>query len=76
MPLRLIYLGADMPQTGMDWWIIAGVIVALVGVGVAFLRRPTKTVNEITKGDGNTQSGGAGSTHNKIVEGNKNKQSG
>jgi hypothetical protein len=65
-----------MPTISMDYWVIAGVIIAVIGVWVAFARRPKKTSNTITNGSHNTQSGGEGTTINKITDGDRNDQSG
>ena len=65
-----------MPQDSMDWWIIAGVIVAVATAAVAFMRRPKKTTNTIKDGSGNIQTGGDGTTSNEVERGNDNNQSG
>lgn len=68
-----------MPQTGMDWWVIAGVLVAVVGVWIAWRQyrkgQPT-TRNSIKGGNRNAQRGGAGSTGNRIEDGDDNEQRG
>ena len=68
-----------MPQTGMDWWVIAGVLVAVAGVWIAWRQlkggKPT-TTNAIKTGNRNTQQGGSGSTVNQIDNGDDNEQRG
>ena len=65
-----------MPQSSMDWWEIAGVVLALIGVVVTFMRRPKKTTNRIDGGSGNHQSGGDGTTENTVTNGDNNRQKG
>lgn len=65
-----------MPTTFMDWVVIVGVAFTALGVFVAFMRRPKKTVNTIENGHRNSQSGGEGTTINKISNGNDNEQRG
>lgn len=48
----------------MDWWVIAGVILAALAVWVAFLRRPKKTTNTALRSANVDQSGGEGTTSN------------
>ena len=68
-----------MPETSMDWWVIASVLVAVIGVYYA--RRQLKgsgpkTTNEIKGGNRNTQQGGSGPTVNRIEDGDDNEQKG
>ncbi|MFT5630890.1 MAG: LPS O-antigen subunit length determinant protein (WzzB/FepE family) [Gammaproteobacteria bacterium] len=65
-----------MPQTFMEWVAVVAAVAAVLAVIVAFMRRPKKTTNKITDGDGNAQKGGDGTTSNTIKGGNKNKQDG
>ncbi|WP_143529944.1 hypothetical protein [Salibaculum halophilum] len=68
-----------MPQTGMDWWVIAGVLVAVFGVWIAWRQyraAKPKTENTILGGNRNRQSGGDGDTVNTIRHGDDNDQSG
>jgi LPXTG-motif cell wall-anchored protein len=68
-----------MPQTGMDWWVIVGVLAGIAGAFFAWrqIRKPKrKTTNTITSGSGNTQTGGPGETSNAIDRGDNNNQSG
>lgn len=65
-----------MPQTGMDWWVIAGVIAAFAAIAVAFVRLPRKTTNIVKGGSGNTLKGGDGTTRNVVKNGDNNKLSG
>lgn len=64
----------------MDWATIIGTLiaafVAVVGVFAHFRHRPKKTVNKITNGHRNKQSGGEGTTHNTIKNGDDNDQKG
>jgi hypothetical protein len=53
-----------MPQTSMDYWVIAGVVIALAAVIVAFMRRPKKTTNTAEGSQKVDQAGGSGSTTN------------
>ncbi len=53
-----------MPQTSMDYWVIAGVIVAALAVIVAFARRPKKTTNVAESSERVDQEGGAGTSSN------------
>lgn len=59
-----------------DWsmWIFAaiGAIVAIWGIP----KLMSRTTNQIDDGDFNDQSGGKGTTDNKIGKGNNNKQTG
>jgi ABC-type nickel/cobalt efflux system permease component RcnA len=68
-----------MPQTGMDWWVIAGVLVAVIGVWIAwrqYRKGRATTHNTIKGGNRNTQQGGFGSTVNQIEDGDDNEQRG
>lgn len=65
-----------MPTDFMDWVVVIGVIFTGIALVVAFMRRPKKTMNKISGGHGNKQSGGEGTTHNSIKDGNDNEQSG
>ena len=65
-----------MPESSMDWWVIAGVIVASFAALVAFMRRPKKTSNTVKGGSGNTQMGGDGTTVNSVKDGDNNHQQG
>ncbi len=53
-----------MPQTSMDYWVIAGVVIAALAVIVAFARRPKKTTNLAETSQQVDQQGGTGSTSN------------
>jgi len=47
-----------MPQTGMDWWVILGVVVAVVGVIIAWrqLKKSRSTVEQtMTNSRGSSQ---------------------
>ncbi len=62
-----------MPNTSMDWWVIAGVIVAIVGVAIAWtaIRRKPKTgkpsvVQEMTDSHGGAQFAGRDDIHQKM----------
>jgi hypothetical protein len=61
-----------MPADFMDWVVIVGVTFAGLALGVAFMRRPKKTTNKVKDGDGNTLSGGEGTTSNTVENGNNN----
>lgn len=68
-----------MPETGMDWWVIAGVLVAVVAAVIAWRQlrgRKPATTNTITHGSHNTQTGGKGETRNSISHGDNNQQGG
>lgn len=62
----------DMPADFMDWVVIVGVGLTALGVLVAFMRRPKKTTNVVKRGDGNTLTGGDGTTSNTVEDGNNN----
>ena len=53
-----------MPETSMDYWVIAGVVFAALAVIVAFMRRPKKTTNIAEQSDRVDQRGGEGTTSN------------
>lgn len=53
-----------MPETSMDYWVIAGVVFAALAVIVAFMRRPKKTTNIAVGSDRVDQRGGKGTTTN------------
>lgn len=59
-----------MPETGMDWWVVAGVLVAIVGVFVAWRKSARKGANVIRHGSSNRQSGG----DNRVEHGDNNDQ--
>lgn len=68
-----------MPQTGMDYWVIAGVVIAAAAAFLTWrsMRKPTvKTTNKVVGGSGNTQTGGNGTTSNEVDRGDNNNQSG
>ena len=53
-----------MPQTTMDYWVIAGVVFAALAVIVAFMRRPKKTTNLAEGSQRVDQQGSTGTTSN------------
>lgn len=57
-----------MPESVMDWWAVVGVVAGVAGVGVAFMRRPKKTVNTAVGSKRVTQSGGEGTTINSVED--------
>ncbi len=69
-----------MPQTGMDWWVVAGVIIAALALFIAWRKwrggAASRTVNRIGAGHRNDQRGGQGQTENTIERGNDNRQRG
>jgi hypothetical protein len=65
-----------MPQSIGEWWTAIGAMAAILGVVVAFMRRPRKTTNVVTGGSGNTLSGGQGTTRNVVKNGDNNTLSG
>lgn len=68
-----------MPQSGMDWWVIAGVIIAAIAAIIAWRQLrggAARTKNTTIDGDNNTQTGGKGQTENTIERGRNNKQGG
>lgn len=69
-----------MPQSGMDVWVIAGVIVAGVAAFIAWRQwrgaGSRRTTNRVGQGHRNHQTGGQGQTDNTVERGNDNRQSG
>lgn len=65
-----------MPQTGMDGWVIAGVLIAALGIFIVWRRSGKKTENVIRHGSGNMQTGGDGDVRNTVDHGDNNNQSG
>lgn len=68
-----------MPQTGMDYWTIGAVIVAIIGVYIAYRQLKggsVKTTNTVENGKRNELSGGDGQTVNRVSGGDDNKLSG
>lgn len=66
-----------MPQSSMDWWVIAAVLVAVVYYArKQFKASGPKTTNAIKGGSCNRQQGGAGPTVNRIEDGDDNQQKG
>lgn len=69
-----------MPQTGMDMWVIAGVVFTAIATFIAWRtwlgRGAKRTKNVIIDGNRNVQEGGEGQTENTIERGNDNRQSG
>jgi LPXTG-motif cell wall-anchored protein len=69
-----------MPQTGMDLWVIMGVLIAGFAAWLAWRQfraiASRRTVNKIGHGSHNTQTGGQGQTENVIERGDHNKQGG
>lgn len=68
-----------MPQTGMDWWVVVGVLVAIVSVYFAWrqsARMRTRTRNKVEHGSGNELKGGEGNTINSVKHGDNNRLSG
>lgn len=53
-----------MPNTSMDYWVIAGVVFTALCFLVAFMRRPRKTTNTAVGSDRVDQRGGEGTTTN------------
>ncbi len=69
-----------MPQSGMDLWVIAGVLIAAVAAVFAWRQSrghsKAQTKNRIDTGHRNNQSGGRGTTENTIKNGDNNTQRG
>ncbi|SEK62482.1 hypothetical protein [Pacificibacter marinus] len=61
-----------MPVDFMDWVVVISAIFAGLAVLVAFMRRPKKTTNVVKRGDGNSLTGGDGTTSNTVEDGNNN----
>lgn len=69
-----------MPQSGMDGWVIAGVLIAAIAALIAWRQLrgggPRRTVNRVGQGHRNHQTGGQGQTENTVERGNDNRQGG
>lgn len=68
-----------MPQSGMDWWVVAGVIIAAIAAFITWRQsrgNASRTTNKIIDGNNNTQTGGKGRTKNTIKRGDNNTQGG
>ncbi|OYU17483.1 MAG: hypothetical protein CFE34_15530 [Rhodobacteraceae bacterium PARR1] len=53
-----------MPETSMDYWVIAGVVFTALCFLVTFMRRPKKTTNIAERSERVDQRGGEGTTTN------------
>ena len=70
-----------MPQTGMDWWQVAGVIIAALSLIFAVWqyrrsKRTVETTNTVINGNNNTLTGGKGTTRNTVDGDDNNRLSG
>ena len=68
-----------MPDSGMDWWVILGVIATIAAAFFAWRQArggAKRTVNTVQHGHRNTQSGGDGETTNSVDHGDDNRQRG
>ncbi len=68
-----------MPNTGMDWWVIIGVLAGVAAAYFAWRQlrgKSAKTQNIVEHGSGNELSGGEGETSNTVKHGDNNKLNG